>query len=199
MRKGLISLLVAFGGYVTSFAQIMEDNFDSNQYNWSELSNKRGKALIQNGVMHLDSRSKYVLSTCYAPIDVNRPFILTVEAVARKIDSSRLYGILLDYEDDQNFILFYIKNDEARLEVCKEDKIIGYKRESLKLRRGRNVGLHFEIEYNLNELIFKVNGVRAMSYRRRRIAKDDFLLGTSGIGFYTRKGMIEFDNLKVMQ
>jgi hypothetical protein len=198
MRKVLISLLVAFGGYVTSFAQIMEDNFDSNQYNWSELSNKRGKALIQNGVMHLDSRTKYVLSTCYAPIDVNRPFILSVEAVARKIDSSRLYGILLDYEDDQNFILFYIKNDEARLEVCKEDKVIGYKRESLKLRRGRNVGLRFEIEYNLNELIFKVNGVRAMSYRRR-IAKDDFLLGTSGIGFYTRKGMIDFDNLKVMQ
>ena len=118
--------------------------------------------------------------------------------MAKKIDGSKLFGILLDYEDEQNYILFYIKDDEARLEICKEDKIVGYKEEALKLRKGKKVGLEFEVEYNLNELVFKVNGVRAMSYRRR-IAKDDFLLGTSGIGFYARKGTIDFDNLKIIQ
>lgn len=198
MRKLLITLFALFIGYSSGYCQVMEDDFESNQYNWSELSSTRGKALIQDGVMHLESKSKFVLATCYAPFDVNKPFVLSVEALAKKIDSSNLFGILLDFEDEQNYILFYISDDEAKLEITKENKIIGYKEEALKLRKGKKVGIDFEVEYNLNELIFKVNGVRAMAYRRR-IAKDDFLLGTSGIGFYARKGTIDFDNLKVIQ
>lgn len=192
----LVTLFVSFNSAV--YAQVMEDDFESNQYNWSELSSSRGKALIRDGVLHLESSSKFVLSTCYAPFDVNKPFILSVEALAKKIDSRNLFGILLDYEDEQNYILFYISDDEAKLEITRENKIVGYKEESLKLRKGKKVGLEFEVEYNLNELIFKVNGVRAMAYRRR-ISKDDFLLGTSGIGFYARKGSIDFDNLKITQ
>ncbi len=198
MKKIFIILLVSVIGYCTAYCQVMDDDFESNQYNWSELSSARGKALIQDGVMHLESKSKFVLATCYAPFDVNKPFVLSVEALAKKIDGSKLFGILLDFEDEQNYILFYICDDEARLEITKENKIVGYKEEALKLRKGKKVGIDFEVEYNLNELIFKVNGVRAMAYRRR-IAKDDFLLGTSGIGFYARKGTIDFDNLKVVQ
>ena len=150
----------------------MEDDFESNQYNWSELSSSRGKAIIQDGVLHLESSSKFVLSTCYAPFDINKPFVFTVEALAKKIDNRNLFGILLDYEDEQNYILFYISDDEAKLEIWKENKLVGYKEEALKLRKGKKVGIDFEVEYNLNELIFKVNGVRAMAYRRR-ISKDD--------------------------
>ena len=192
----LFTFLVSFNSAI--YSQVMEDDFESNQYNWSELSSSRGKALIRDGVLHLESSSKFVLSTCYAPFDVNKPFILSVEALAKKIDSRNLFGILLDYEDEQNYILFYISDDEAKLEITRENKIVGYKEEALKLRKGKKVGLEFEVEYNLNELIFKVNGVRAMAYRRR-ISKDDFLLGTSGIGFYARKGSIDFDNLKITQ
>ena len=179
-------------------AQVMDDDFESNQYNWAERSSSKGIALIRDGVMHLESKSKPVTATCYAPFDVNKPFVMTVEALAKKIDGSKLFGILLDYEDDQNFILFYINEDEAKLEIYKEDKLIGYKEEALKLRSGKKVGLEFEVEYNLNEIVYKVNGVRAMAYRRR-IEKDDYLLGTSGIGFYARKGEIDFDNLKILQ
>lgn len=198
MKRFIIVLFVALSAHIVSFSQVMEDDFESNQYNWSELSSSRGIALIKDGVMHLESKAKNVLSTCYAPFDVNKPFVLDVEALAKKIDNNNVFGILLDYEDEQNFILFYISDEEAKLEVWKENKIVGYKEESLKLRKGKKVGIEFEIEYNLNELIFKVNGIRAMAYRRR-IAKDDFLLGTSGIGFFARKGTIDFDNLKITQ
>ena len=198
MKRLICFLLVALCAHSLSFSQVMDDDFESNQYNWSELSSSRGVALIKDGVLHLESKAKNVLSTCYAPFDVNKPFVLTVEALAKKIDGSKIFGILLDYEDEQNFILFYVSDDEAKLEIWKENKIVGYKEEALKLRKGKKVGIEFEIEYNLNELVFKVNGIRAMSYRRR-IAKDDFLLGTSGIGFFARKGTIDFDNLKIMQ
>lgn len=182
-----------------SLGQVMEDDFETNQFGWTETVGKRGLAVIKDGVIHLESKGNPLTSTCYAPFDINKPFVLSVEALAKKIDDDRIFGILLDYEDDQNYILFYICEGEANLEVCKEDKIVGRKKEALKLTKGKRVGVEFEVEYNLNELVFKVNGVRAMNYRRR-VAKDDYLLGTSGIGFFARGGqVIDFDNLKIVQ
>jgi len=202
MKKLFALVTIMLFCYEAAQAQVMEDDFESNQYNWSEISSKRGEAIIKDGVLHLESyasgNSKSVMSTCYAPFEINKPFVMTVEALADKIGSNKLFGILLDYEDEHNYILFYVDNDEAKLEVWNENKLVGYKEESLKLRKGKKVGIDFEVEYNLNELIFKVNGVRAMAYRRR-ISKDAFLLGTSGIGFYARKGSIDFDNLKIIQ
>lgn len=181
------------------YAQVMEDDFESNQYGWTETIGKRGLAVIRDGAIHLESKGGPLTSTCYAPFDINKPFVLSVEALAKKIDDDKIFGILLDYEDDQNYILFYICEGEANLEVCRENDIVGRKREALKLSKGKRVGIEFEVEYNLNELVFKVNGVRAMNYRRR-VAKDDFLLGTSGIGFFARGGqVIDFDNLKIIQ
>ena len=203
MKKNICILLLALCAYNVSFSQvIMEDDFESNQYNWSELAGDKGTALIKDGVLHLESPwngGGTIFSTCYAPFDINKPFILSVEALAKKVSSSKTFGILLDYEDNQNYILFSTSDDEAVLEIWKENRLVGYKIESVKLPKGKKVGLEFEVEYNLNELIFKVNGIRAMSYRRR-ISKDDFLLGTSGIGFLVKRGaVIDFDNLKVVQ
>jgi len=181
------------------YAQVMEDDFESNQFGWTESVGKRGVAVIRDGVLHMESKGRPLTSTCYGSFDINKPFILQVEALAKKIDDDKIFGILLDYEDDQNYILFYICEDEANLEIVKEDKLIGKKQEALKLKKGKRVGVEFEVEYNLNELVYKVNGVRAMSYRRR-VAKDEFLLGTSGIGFFARGGqVIDFDNLKIIQ
>ena len=181
------------------YAQVMEDDFESNQFGWTESVGKRGVAVIRDGVLHMESKGKPLTSTCYGSFDINKPFILQAEALAKKIDDDKIFGILLDYEDDQNYILFYICEDEANLEIVKEDKLIGRKQEALKLKKGKRVGIEFEVEYNLNELVYKVNGVRAMSYRRR-VAKDEFLLGTSGIGFFARGGqVIDFDNLKIIQ
>lgn len=181
------------------YAQVMEDDFESNQFGWTESVGKRGVAVIRDGVLHMESKGKPLTSTCYGSFDINKPFILQAEALAKKIDDDKIFGILLDYEDDQNYILFYICEDEANLEIVKEDKLIGKKQEALKLKKGKRVGVEFEVEYNLNELVYKVNGVRAMSYRRR-VAKDEFLLGTSGIGFFARGGqVIDFDNLKIIQ
>jgi len=200
MKKGLFFLLVLFTFFgLDLHAQVMEDDFDTNQFGWTESVGKRGLAVIRDGVLHLESKGKPLSSTCYGSFDINKPFVLQAEALAKKIDDDKIFGILLDYEDDQNYILFYICEDEANLEVVKEDKLIGRKQEALKLKKGKRVGVEFEVEYNLNELVYKVNGVRAMSYRRR-VAKDEYLLGTSGIGFFARGGqVIDFDNLKIIQ
>ena len=156
--------------------------------------------MVKDGVLHMEAKGVFALtSTTYAPLDINKPFVLTVDALANAVNNVGIFGILLDYEDDSNYILFYLNEGDAKLEVVREDKIIGRKFETLKLKAGRKVGIGFEIEYSLNELVFKVNGVRAMTYRRR-LAKDEYLLGTSGIGFFAKGNQkIDFDNLSIMQ
>lgn len=177
----------------------MEDDFETNQFGWTETAGKRGTAVVKDGVLHMESKGVPLMSTIYAPFDINKPFILTCEALAKKIDDDRVFGIVLDYEDEQNFLCFYICEGEARLEVYKENRLIANRYETIKLKAGKRVGIEFEVEYNLNELIFKVNGIKSMAYRRR-VQKDEFLLGTSGIGFFARNGqVIDFDNLKIMQ
>lgn len=199
MKSILLSLGIILSICSHAYSQIIEDDFETNQFGWSEQSSKRGIALVKEGVLHMESKENHITSTCYAPFDYAKPFTLKVEALAKKIDDDKIFGILLDYEDDQNYLLFYICEGEARLEVCKEDKVIGRKFEALKLRSGKKIGVEFEVEYNLNELIYRVNGIKAMSYRRR-LSKDEFLLGTSGIGFFAKGGqIIDFDNLKIVQ
>lgn len=194
----LLGAMLLVSGY--SCAQMMDD-FSSNQLGWSEISSKRGKAGVINGVLHLETKAPghVVTSTCYAPFDFNKPFVLTCDALAKKVDDDRVFGILLDYEDDNNYILFYMCEGEARLERYVEGRLAAKKFELLKLQSGRRVGIEFEVDYNLTELVFKVNGVKSMSYRRR-LAKDEYMLGTSGIGFLARDGqVIDFDNLKIVQ
>ena len=199
MTNIVIVLMLLMGGITTVMAQVMEDDFESNQYGWTESVGKRGMAIVKDGVIHLESKGKLITSTCYGPFDISKPFVMNVEALAKKIDDDRIFGIILDYEDDQNLMIFYVCEGEANLEVWKEDKLVGRKQEALKLKKGKKIGVEFEIEYNLNEVLFKVNGVKAMVYRRK-IAKDEFLLGTSGIGFCARGGqIIDFDNLKITQ
>ncbi len=182
----------------TVFSQVLEDDFESNQFGWSERAESKGKAIIKDGVLHLESESKPVWSICYAPIDINKPFNLKVEALAKKISDYNRFGIILDYEDDYNYMLFYINDEEAKLEVTRQNQLLGYREGEIKIKKGSKVGIEFEIEYNLNELIFKVNGIQVFAYRRR-MTYDKFILGTSGIGFYARQGAIDFDNLRIMQ
>lgn len=201
MKLKTIICLLFFGLLCNSiYAQVMEDDFEDNQSGWSETSGPRGIALVKEGVLHMEAKGLNPLtSTTYAPIDIDKPFVMTVEALANAVNNVGIFGILLDYEDDSNYILFYLNEGDAKLEVVREDKVIGKKFETLKLKSGRKVGIDFEIEYTLNELVFKVNGIKAMTYRRR-LAKGEFLLGTSGIGFFAKGGQkIDFDNLSIMQ
>ena len=82
------------------YAQVMEDDFESNQFGWTESVGKRGVAVIRDGVLHMESKGKPLTSTCYGSFDINKPFILQAEALAKKIDDDKIFEILLDYEDD---------------------------------------------------------------------------------------------------
>lgn len=183
---------------IVANAQVMLDDFESNQYGWTETTQRGGLAVIKDGVMRLEAKSE-VHATCYAPFDYNKPFTMTVDVLADKIATQPEFGLLFDYEDDENYIEFVVYRERAVLSRKVSGKVVARKTEDLKLEKGKGIGLQIEVEYTLNELTFRVNGVKALSYRRR-VAYGEFLLGTSGIGFYAGLGQkVSFDNLKIEQ
>lgn len=181
-------------------AQVMVDDFESNQFGWTETTQRGGLAVIKDGVMRLEAKgSGEVYATCYAPFDYNKPFTMTVDIIADKVATWPEFGLLFDYEDDENYINFVMYRDRACLVRRVAGVVVARKTEDLKLNKGKGIGLQLDIEYTLNELIFRVNGVKALSYRRR-VPYGEFLLGTSGIGFYAGLGQkVSFDNLKIEQ
>ena len=198
MKKILFCIFFVLVTSVTVYAQIMVDDFETNQFGWTETTQRGGTAIIKDGVMRLEAEDG-VITTCYAPFDYNKPFIMQVEVLADKIAKKPEFGLLFDYEDDQNFIIFKLLKDRAVLERFVADQIVARKVEDLKLDKGKSVGLQIEVEYTLNELVFRVNGVKALSYRRRT-PYGEFLLGTSGIGFFAALDQkVSFDNLKIEQ
>ena len=197
MKKAFVFLCMSAVAIVAN-AQVMLDDFESNQYGWTETTQRGGLAVIKDGVMRLEAKSE-VHATCYAPFDYNKPFTMTVDVLADKIATQPEFGLLFDYEDDENYIEFVVYRERAVLSRKVSGKVVARKTEDLKLEKGKGIGLQIEVEYTLNELTFRVNGVKALSYRRR-VAYGEFLLGTSGIGFYAGLGQkVSFDNLKIEQ
>lgn len=207
--KKIFLILALTSCMLSSKAQVMFDDFESNQYGWTETTQRGGTAIIKDGVMRLecgmmgmgsiDIGVVGVHTTCYAPFDYNKPFTMSVDVIADKIGSWPYFGILLDYEDDNNFIILTILRESTILKRIQHGRIVAEKWEDIKMSRGKDVGFKFEVEYNLNELVFRINDVKALSYRRR-LPYGEYLLGTSGIGFFAgAKQKISFDNLKIDQ
>lgn len=119
MKKFYVFILIAVAT-MTANAQTFKDTFDSNILGWTEFTDKDGEALIQDGVMHLEgkkpatsniftsSAGSFVLTSCYAPIDVKTNFELKIKAKVKKIGENNKVGIVLDYYDDYNFVMFTI-------------------------------------------------------------------------------------------
>lgn len=204
--KKITLVLFLLLSILSSKAQVMFDDFETNQYGWTETTQRGGTAVIKDGVLRLEGTSvatantvQGVQTTCYAPFDYNKPFTMTVDVIADKIGSWPYFGILLDYEDDQNFMVFMILREFAILKRYQEGRLVAEKMEDIKLERGKEIGFKFEVEYTLNELTFRINDVKALSYRRR-LSSGEYLLGTSGIGFFAGyRQKVSYDNLTIEQ
>lgn len=198
--KKLLFATVILMSVMTAQAQIVED-FESNNWQWTEFSGVQGKAYIVNGVMRLESDTKSdmpweeVLGTVathsFLPMDPTKGFSITCEALVEKIDNNKLFGIMLDFVDEMNSLIFVIKEDAAYLYKIKEGKIVGRSRNQFKFSRQKKAQLDIEINYTGGELEFRVNDIQALFCRYVPIE-------SNGFGFFAfGKAKVDFDNVTI--
>lgn len=199
--KRFVFLLLFVCAISTLRAQLIE-NFDSNNWQWTEYSTSLGKAYIVDGVMRLDSDTKSdltweevvgtVATHSFLPMDPTKGFTIKCDALVEKIDDNKPFGIILDYKDDMNCLIFLMKEDAAYLLKMKEGKIVGKQRNQFKLPKQKKAQLDIEIDYKGGELEFRVNDIQALQCRYVPIE-------SNGFGFFAfGKSKVDFDNLEIV-
>lgn len=204
MKKLLFLFAFVFGMFTIANAQVKE-TFDSNSWQWTEYSTDMGRAYIVEGVMRLESKSDNyndtsfkdmvgtVATHSYLPMDPAKGFDLKCTATIEKFEGKKTFGIILDYVDDMNCLVFMIKGDCAWLYKMKEGKIVGEQKNQFKLQKGKkSTNLDIQVIYQGGELEFRVNDVQALMCKYVPIT-------SNGFGFFAfGKCKVDFDDVEIM-
>ena len=204
-KKSIIAIALIFST-ITGFSQMQTENFESNSWGWTETSSKDGEAIIKEGVFHLEGKKiggpnllgqtiapSFIETHCFAGFDPTKNFEIKCSAIVKKISDNGSFGVILDYLDDGNFIVFMIRDDEAWLVRYKANEIVGRIRNSLKQKGRKQVSLDISVKSTYQKLQFFVNGMMAVEARY-------LPLTTNGFGFYVG-GLqtVDFDNVEIRQ
>lgn len=197
----LFSLILSIA--VSAYGQVKE-TFDSNSWQWTEYSADLGKAYIIEGVMRLESKSDdnntsladmvaNVATHSFMPMDPAKGFDIKCVATVEKFEGKKQFGIILDYVDDMNCLVFMIKGDCAWLYKMKEGKIVGQQKNQFKLQRGKKMtNLDIQVVYIGGELEFRVNDVQALLCKYVPIT-------SNGFGFFAfGKCKVDFDDVEIV-
>ena len=144
-RRIIIFIALVVSISTNAFSQLKE-TFDSNSWQWTEYSADLGKAYIIDGVMRLESKSDNnntpladmvanVATHSFLPMDPAKGFDIKCTATVEKFEGKKQFGIILDYLDDMNCIVFMIKGDCAWLYKMKEGKIVGQQKNQFKQKK----------------------------------------------------------------
>jgi len=198
MALGLIS--------ITAFSQTQTENFESNSWGWTETSSKDGEAVINEGVCHLVGKKagganfwgiktepSFVETHCFAGYDPSKNFEIKCSAVVKKVSDNGFFGLILDYIDEGNFIVFTVQDDETWLIRYKDYQVVGRIRNILKHKGKKNVAFDVSVKSTYKKLEFFVNGMKAIEARYLPLI-------SNGFGFYVA-GMqtVDFDNVEITQ
>lgn len=202
--KRIIIILFAIAALKAN-AQNYTETFDSNTLGWTEASDSSGEAIIKEGVMRLIGKKSggstffgyrqpsFIETHCYTPLDVTKNFEIRCDAIAKKISNDGCFGVILNYMDNGNFIVFVIANNYAHLMRFYNSEMIGRISNRLKLSDKKHAELNISIKSTYQKLEFFVNNMLAIEARY-------LPLQYNGFGFYLLgEQVVDFDNVEFIQ
>lgn len=194
--KQIIFSLIAF---VTISANAQKfsltDNFDTNANGWTEIVDKKGESQIIESVLRLKSKKVdgFYESHCFTDLDVRSNFEIKCEVKVKSINDESTFGLMLNYVDDGNFIVFMVQEGNAKLIKFEDGRQVGAISNTIKLKAKRNSNVEFSVKNTTGKLTFDVNGMKAIEARYVDLT-------SSGIGFYIYgEQTVSFDNLQIIQ
>lgn len=201
MKKHIILIVLALGSALNMAAQIKE-TFDSNSWQWTEQVSDLGKVYIIDGVLRFDTNTninipiqqvaEYVSSHAYLPMDPSAGFVISCDANVDKIDDDKYFGIIMDYEDDMNFMIFTMSKNWAYWYKITEGRITKKMKGQLHLPKQKKANLNIKILYSSGELEIRVIDIPAIKARNVEIK-------SNGFGFFAYgKTKVDFDNIEIL-
>lgn len=184
-------------------AQTRTETFDSNTMGWTEVSDKHSEAVIRDGELKIRSGKwtglfgraipSSVESHCYSGLDYNKDFSIVATAKAKKMTKKGWAGIVLNYTDDGNMLLFAFNKKHAYLINFVDGRINGRMVSDIKFPKKKNAPLEIEVKNESQSLFFYVNDVQIFERRYLPLISD-------GVGFYAEgKQRLSIDEVKFIQ
>ena len=200
MKQVLLVAIFAFVALSVN-AQSFKDTFDSNVLGWTERSGADGEAIIKEGVMHLEgkknegyfSNASVIMTSAYTTFDPQENFEIKCKAIVKKINAKNPVGIIINYLDDYNYMLFAVDETSAYFFEYADNRLVSYRINDMRLKGKRNEELNFQIKSTYNKVEFIVNNITAIELRYRELT-------SNGIGFAVYGAQTaDFDDLEIIQ
>jgi hypothetical protein len=160
-----------------------------------------GKVYIVDGVLRFDTNSRSDLkyselaetlsSHAYLPLDYNKPFKITCDALVDKVSENKHFGIMLSYKDDMNYMFFMLSQNWALLGKVTNGNLTNKWKGQMHLPKQKKANLSIEINYRNGDLEIRVDDIQAIHVY-------DTLIESRGFGFFAYgKTKVDFDNVEV--
>lgn len=193
MKKVFFILGLAAVSALSLDAQSFKETFDTNSMGWTEESGSRGEAVVKDGVMHIASKGGSIITQCYGGFDFQKNFEIRCTADVKKIDDDNWIGILIDYMDDYNFMMFGIDENYAYFRQMRDGAWVGQVKRPLKVKEKKGAKFNLAIRSTYNRIEFLVNDMLAVDLRYRTLI-------SNGIGLYAGgETEVNFDDFEIIQ
>lgn len=144
----------------------IKENFDENKFNWDELSTKDGSAFLTNGKMVLTNKSSEntLSSICNLPVLYDEDFTVTTVLDKPEINDKDFIGIVFNYEDEENFWVFLVREKESYIGRYKDGKYIRVRTNPIILKKGKKNDVTLEMKKKGKNIIFSVDNMEIKTH-----------------------------------
>ena len=139
------------------------------------------------------SNASVIMTNTYTSFDPQKNFEIKCKAIVKKINEKNPVGIIINYLDNYNYMLFAVDEKNAYFFEYSDNRLVSYRVNAMRLRGKRNEELAFEIKSTYNKIEFIVNNITAIELRYRELI-------SNGIGFAIYGAQTaDFDDLEIIQ
>lgn len=145
--------------------RVIKDNFESNRFQWDEYYENNSSASIQDGGLVLKCGEDNMMSWTISelPINTDNNFNMSFSFFAKDIDDDYWFGIVFNYDDENNFMYFVVQ--EKRFKLVKRENGINsiMRRNGIILKKGKNKDVEIKMNKKGTKLIFMVDNMEVLS------------------------------------
>ena len=147
----------------------VKETFDDNKFQWEEFYEKDYSISIEDGfyILKNNKDESFVRSVTELPIDVDKNFKITFKFLIPKINDSYYFGIIFNYEDENNHTNFVVSEKKYRIWNRANGIVSQSRQSSIILNSGRNKEVVIEMEKKGNKLIFRVDNMEAVTITKK--------------------------------
>lgn len=203
MRK-IIFLVCILTTVFANAQRVVKETFESNKFRWEEFYEKECSVSIQDGYLVLQNKVKElpVCTVTELPIAMDNDnwgnlviknnFKITFKLLVPKLNDEYWFGILYNYEDENNYSSFLVQEKKYRIYNKRNGTLSLSKQSQIILKSGKNKEVTVELQKKGNKLIFTVDNMEVETITKK--------LYSNSFGFYMEgSNTIKIDEVIIEQ